>query len=151
VINPQGMSSEPILQRETGQIIPINTVIVWLRYPSLPKFSDRKVQMSEQEFHEMVLDKVLPMGAEEWYCPTCGRRFLMQWPPTYSKVILNAGDETAIHSGCKGSLTLSGPKVAQAEQAALSKGEQEMLSPWLDWMEKSDFEALWNRPIDVEG
>ena len=107
--------------------------------------------MSEQEFHEMVLDTVLPTGAEEWYCPTCGRRFLMQWPPTYRKVILDAGDESAIHSGCKGGLILPNPQVALLEQATPSNKEQERLSPWLEWMEKSDFERLWNRSLDVEG
>ena len=41
--------------------------------------------------------------AEEWACPICGRRMLLHWPPDYSKVVLEAGDETVIHvSGSPG-------------------------------------------------
>jgi hypothetical protein len=38
-------------------------------------------------------------GAEEWACPTCGRRMLLHWPPHYSKRILEPGDESASHVG----------------------------------------------------
>ena len=45
-----------------------------------------------------------PLG-EEWACPTCGRRVLLRWPPDYSKVVLDPGDETVIHvSGSAGLL-----------------------------------------------
>lgn len=57
--------------------------------------------------HEMHLVKTHPSGAEEWCCPTCGRRFLMQWPPNCKKIILEPGDEYAIHSGGKGGLQIS--------------------------------------------
>lgn len=49
--------------------------------------------------HEMELERTHPSGAQEWYCPTCGRRFLMQWPPNYKKIVLEPGDEQAYHSG----------------------------------------------------
>jgi hypothetical protein len=40
---------------------------------------------------------------EEWACPTCGRRMLLRWPPDYSKIVLEPGDETVIHvSGSAG-------------------------------------------------
>ena len=58
--------------------------------------------MYESERHEMRLEATHPSGAEEWFCPTCGRRFLMSWPPDYQKVILDPGDEYAMHSGGKG-------------------------------------------------
>jgi len=60
--------------------------------------------MHEQEYHEMVLSATHPSGAEEWLCPTCGRRFLMRWPPSYQKIVLEAGDEYALHSGSKGDM-----------------------------------------------
>ena len=41
--------------------------------------------MNEQQKHEMILDKAYPSGEEEWYCPTCGQRFLLSWPPAYKK------------------------------------------------------------------
>jgi len=110
--------------------------------------------MVEQEYHEMVLDSVHPSGAEEWYCPTCGRRFLMQWPPVYNKVILEAGDETAIHSGGKGtggkpvhSDRPDGEQVAPEGSLEQVDTVQEALDPWLEWMESVDFERLWVRDL----
>lgn len=55
----------------------------------------------ETERHEMELVETHANGAEEWLCPICSRRFIMQWPPNYKRVILEAGDEDAIHSGGK--------------------------------------------------
>ena len=60
--------------------------------------------MDQQEHHEMVLETTHSSGAEEWHCPTCGRRFLMQWPPAYQKIVIETGDEYAIHSGSKGDM-----------------------------------------------
>lgn len=107
--------------------------------------------MVEQEYHEMLLDSVHPSGAEEWYCPTCGRRFLMQWPPAYNKVILEAGDESAIHSGGKGSGAGDATgcefhtELPQAE--ALRPDELEALQPWMEWMERVDFDRYWDRDL----
>lgn len=53
------------------------------------------------ERHEMELVDTYPDGAEEWFCPVCYRRFILQWPPNYKRVILEAGDENAVHSGGK--------------------------------------------------
>jgi hypothetical protein len=60
--------------------------------------------MGDQEHHDMVLEATHESGAEEWFCPTCGRRFIMRWPPTYEKTVLVPGDEFAIHSGSKGDM-----------------------------------------------
>jgi hypothetical protein len=70
-----------------------------------------------QEQHEMELLATHPNGADEWYCPTCGRRFLMYWPPNYEKIILEVGDEFAVHSGVKGGpgLELQSPQAAPHE------------------------------------
>ena len=87
--------------------------------------------MNEQSNHEMVLESTDSSGAEEWYCPTCGRRFVLSWPPNYQRTILNAGDELAGHSGGKGGLKMdsiqvgnkksSGPELPGRVIAALEK------------------------------
>jgi len=69
-----------------------------------------------QSHHEMRLEEIYPSGAEEWLCPTCGRRFLMSWPPAYKKIVLIAGDEYAIHSGGKGGVRLAPPQISQQEE-----------------------------------
>jgi hypothetical protein len=38
-------------------------------------------------------------GGEEWWCPACGRRLLLCWPPGYAKLVLESGDERAAHTG----------------------------------------------------
>ena len=77
--------------------------------------------MNEQQKHEMVLEITHPSGAEEWYCPTCGRRFLLNWPPAYKKIVLNAGDKLASHSGGKGGLQMRQLQAGEAEASALPK------------------------------
>jgi hypothetical protein len=68
-----------------------------------------------------------PSGAEEWYCPTCGRRFLLSWPPNYQKVILEVGDEYAIHNGGKGGLTLQA-QPSQGEVQGADDAEEPVFS-----------------------
>ncbi len=65
--------------------------------------------------HEMHLEKTHPSGAEEWVCPTCRRRFLLQWPPAYKKIVLEAGDEEALHLGGKGGLNIGPTTVIPLE------------------------------------
>jgi hypothetical protein len=63
--------------------------------------------MADSQPHEMQLVRTHSSGAEEWFCPTCGRRFLMHWPPSYKKIILETGDEYAAHVGGKGGARLA--------------------------------------------
>jgi hypothetical protein len=101
-----------------------------------------------QEQHEMLLENIHPSGAEEWFCPTCGRRFLMQWPPAYNKVILVAGDEMAIHSGGRGNLNLESLQTSQETQNGQEEEpvvyDEVRLRVWSDWMEAVDFDRFWN-------
>jgi hypothetical protein len=48
--------------------------------------------------HVMLLKDRDAEGLELWQCPTCGRSFWLHWPPEYQKVIVEPGDETAIHT-----------------------------------------------------
>lgn len=88
--------------------------------------------MQNLEEHQMQLETVHPSGAEEWACPTCGRRFLLTWPPDYEKVILDAGDELAVHNGSKGGVTLQRPQVGIADEPALSADLRRELEALLD-------------------
>jgi hypothetical protein len=96
----------------------------------------------EQPQHKIILTGTHPSGAEEWHCPTCGRRFLMQWPPDYKKIILEQGDEFAIHTGGKGDLSMQPPETFSVGESGIS--DQADLAPWLDWMEKSGFGGLFS-------
>ncbi len=76
--------------------------------------------------HEMRLERTHPSGSEEWFCPRCGRRFLIHWAPIHSKTILAAGDENACHTG--GISRPSGALLtgADTQETALAEG----LRPW---------------------
>ena len=102
-----------------------------------------------QEQHVMQPVATHPTGTEEWYCPTCGRRFLIQWTPNYEKVILEAGDEYAIHTGGKGGLQMQSPQVdpqgsAEQEEPLLSAELRAALEEVLkdidmnDWPDATD-------------
>jgi hypothetical protein len=105
--------------------------------------------MNEQQQHEMIWVGTLPSGDEEWSCPICGRRTLMNWEPNFKRTVLEAGDNFAIHSASKTGLA-SAPsqddsKDASAEQAdSQPANDDPRLGPWLAWLEKVDFENLWN-------
>ena len=58
-----------------------------------------------QTEHEMVQVEAYSTGAEEWQCLDCERRFVMQCTP-YKKVVLESGDEEAIHSGNKNGINV---------------------------------------------
>jgi len=75
--------------------------------------------MTQPEQHEMQIKTKYPSGTELWYCPTCGRKFLLDWPPKYQKIILDVGDETAIHSGGKGGLSMGPPEIGDAKEPVL--------------------------------
>jgi hypothetical protein len=86
----------------------------------------------------MQLEITHPSGAEEWACAECGRRILMQWPPNYKRVVLEPGDEFAIHSGSKGGLNVSSPLVEEADAPELS---EEMRAALEEALKDVDFDA----------
>ncbi|HKZ82545.1 MAG TPA: hypothetical protein VJ793_02685 [Anaerolineae bacterium] len=83
--------------------------------------------MHESRYHEMRFEQTHSSGADEWVCPTCGRRLLMYWPPAYRRVVLDAGDEQAIHSGGKGELQMRPPQVSAADEPPLSEEMRDAL------------------------
>ena len=81
--------------------------------------------------HDMELVQIHSSGAEEWYCPTCARRFIIQWPPNYQKIVLEAGDEYAFHSCHKGETASKNP----AEDKILSQELREALDDFFNELE----------------
>jgi hypothetical protein len=67
-------------------------------------------------------------GRTEWYCPTCGRHFLMD--ADFHREILQAGDASAQHTGGTGGIVIQG---------------LEMREPRLDVF------AEWAKGHDLEG
>lgn len=95
--------------------------------------------MQQMEKHTMELLKTHPSGAEEWVCPTCNRRFLVQWPPNYRKIILEPGDEYAVHNGGKGDVAMGTPRVQNGQNGDSANFEASLAQIWLDAIEGLDF------------
>jgi hypothetical protein len=94
-----------------------------------------------ENHHEMVLEKTHISGVEEWYCPTCGRRFLVQWPPAYKMIIVEAGDKDTRHNVSRSNSRIGPRQVTQLEATDLT--DEFRLIPFLKWMEKVDFDSMW--------
>ncbi len=104
--------------------------------------------MNSGNQHQMVVKNTFPSGAQEWYCPTCGRHFIIQWPPNYKRIILDEGDEQAAHAGGTDGLVMGPPDILPAEperDPMLNNGSKEepgdssdlddpYLSPWSRWL-----------------
>ncbi len=59
----------------------------------------------------MILRACAKSGAEEWVCPDCGRRLLVKWPPGFERILLEHGDDSAVHVGAKGGVRMTGVEV----------------------------------------
>lgn len=99
---------------------------------------------SEQAHHVMEFVTTHESGADELYCPICGRRVLLHWPPDLTKTILVPGDESAIHSGGKGGVAMNTPLLSQGEKFDQASIEDLRLAPWKDWMDQAGFDNLWS-------
>ena len=98
--------------------------------------------MKEQKQHEMILKSTQSSGVEEWVCPECGRRVLMSWPPNYKKIVMEVGDETALHCGGKGGVSMQVSDISSKEELDIENDPR--LSIWSAWMESTNFNGLWN-------
>lgn len=76
--------------------------------------------LNQQEQHDMILEKTHDSGAEEWGCPTCGRKMLVQWAPAFKRTVLEIGDDTAVHNGSKGGLKMGQSTTTQPEPQIIS-------------------------------
>ena len=102
--------------------------------------------MNDQSRHELVLETTHPSGAEEWFCPTCGRRMTITWQP-WKKVILEPGDVYAAHGGSKGILKIGPLHISPENEYGLSAATDPAdpyLTPWAQWLDKMGWDDLWN-------
>ncbi len=103
--------------------------------------------MHKPQQHEILFEKKFPSGAEEWFCPTCGRRLLIGLSP-FKVIVLEIGDEYVYHSGSKGSLRIRPiqiPEVAShTDLDEESEISEERLHPWLEALENIQFDDWWD-------
>lgn len=81
------------------------------------------------EQHVMEHRGTLPSGAQEWACPTCGRHFIVSWPPNYQQIVLEEGDANAVHVGSHGDVRLEGTGVAPTPAPS-----PEAAAAWRSWL-----------------
>lgn len=107
------------------------------------------VEQSRQEHHKMELVYSHPNGEDETYCPICGRRILIQWPPDYRKTVLEVGDEDAIHSGGKGSLEISDPNLEQRLELSAQDAAFSWYISHLSWAMRCNLFSLMKDKLSV--
>ena len=90
--------------------------------------------MVDNERHTMVMVNKDGAGAEEWFCPTCGRRFVMHWPPEFKRTILEPGDENVFHVGAVG-FAESGPLI-HLETGLEVNTDDARLKPFEEFLKK---------------
>ncbi len=87
-----------------------------------------------QHEHEMELTGSSESGAEEWFCPRCGRRLLLRWRPAFEKLVLDRGDEWVRHAGAKGAVGVGAVEVRPADLTVLPDGQARWLAEnGIDW------------------
>ncbi|SNR81357.1 hypothetical protein [Actinomadura mexicana] len=100
--------------------------------------------------HELRRVRTGETGLEEWACPTCGRRLLLQWPPRYHKTIVEPGDERACHIGRSDDITDyvtdTAPDTAGAGALGAAETPETDLQPnQRRWLRETGIET-WNTP-----
>jgi len=107
--------------------------------------------------HEMQFKGIHISGAQEWCCPVCGRRLLIQWPPSFEKQVLEPGDANAFHTGGKVDSAMrpgSRDDRSEFELNALPRADRldidasialDALRPWLKWASDAGIDDVWNQ------
>jgi hypothetical protein len=95
-----------------------------------------------QESHEMVFEQAVGHDTDELYCPVCGRRILVQWSPDFKKIVLEAGDEFAIHTASKGNANMSANDFDPQDEPMVEE-DAELIAAWDVLLEEINFESLW--------
>lgn len=107
--------------------------------------------MELSQSHQLRLVHMHASGAEEWLCPTCGRRLLLRWQPAYEKQVLIAGDIRAIHSASRApqpERAAAGSQPSGADMADIGGDwSAEGLRPWVRWFHEAGLDDLWNQPL----
>lgn len=92
--------------------------------------------------HTMQLERTYPTGVEEWWCPTCQRRFVAQWAPEIRRLILEPGEAHIPHRGGDLSLNLALEPGTGDHAPPLTEAEANSL--WAEWLNDLDL----NRDLD---
>ena len=100
----------------------------------------------DQQRHEMNLVNIHSSGAEEWSCPSCGRRMTITWHP-WKKIVLEEGDMYTLHCASKGGLRLGLTVTTQGndesqEPSTEASSDDPYLAPWMQWLENVDMDDL---------
>lgn len=98
--------------------------------------------MSRRERHQLILNRTYADGSQEWACPTCGRRLLLQWPPAHRRIVLDPGDEKADHDGDR---EQPWPEVISKKDVA-TLHESGLTDLWLEAIAALDFSSMPDRP-----
>jgi hypothetical protein len=73
--------------------------------------------MNQNYTHKMKISNIHESGAQEWLCLDCDRRILVSWTPAFKRIVLEPGDDDAVHTGSFGGIEITR---AQAEKDNLS-------------------------------
>jgi len=110
--------------------------------------------MTNDQTHQMVLINSHTGGAEEWICPECGRRILIEWLPDFHKIVLDEGDMDVAHSGSKGGLIMGLNEIIDlnedrevvsahtSENDIVLDIDEDRLDPWMRWLDTKGFKDL---------
>jgi hypothetical protein len=93
--------------------------------------------------HEMIFEPVLDGGADELFCPQCGRRIRIVWTPEFSKTVIETGDETVIHTAARGLKSLGCAEMFTNPQNDPDPEEVRRLEEWSILLEEMAFDNLW--------
>jgi hypothetical protein len=97
--------------------------------------------MDDGRKHQMVITNTFATGEQEWYCPTCGRRFILQPPPNFKRIIIDEGDEQTPHSGGRGGVVVGNANIEPADPRDIDENQGTVdpddpyLSPWKRWLD----------------
>ena len=83
--------------------------------------------MSRSAQHTMMRTGSTESGAEEWRCPLCARRMLLQWRP-FERVVLDPGDERVQHFGAKGGIDVGTVNVYSSPRVTLPEDQARWLA-----------------------
>jgi hypothetical protein len=76
--------------------------------------------------------------AQEWWCPECGRRLLLSFPPAYQRVVLEVGDVWTPHAAGSGAVTVAPITPAAERPQAWTDDDDRALKRWRDGLGRDD-------------